>query len=114
MVPHPTTLSRRQLLLGVGGLTASTGIAGAVTGLTRPTLLPDALTDVWIERYPTPPEVTSHWCPTVTGTHAEWAVEYLAETVREAKRLDAYLYALTGRAKLKEYPVLYRIVTDPQ
>lgn len=89
MVPDLASLGRRKLLLGLGGLTLSTGTVGAGVGLTRPTLLPDAVTDEWIERYPTPPEVTDHWRPTVTEAHATWAVDSLAETATEAERLDA-------------------------
>jgi hypothetical protein len=83
MVPGPLSISRRQFL---GGLTAAT-IGGTVAvGATAPSALPDVLTDEATKHYPTPPEVTSHWRPTVTEAHAREAVTLLEETVSEGRR----------------------------
>lgn len=84
MVPDPPSISRRQFL---GGLTAAT-IGGTVAvGATAPTALPDVLTDESTKHYPTPPEVTTHWRPTVTEAHAREAVTLLEETVSDGRRL---------------------------
>ena len=86
MVPEPS-LGRRRLLAGVAGL-AGLGTAGTVAvGATEPTALPDVLTDEATKHYPTPPEVTELWRPTVTEAHARGAVDLLAETVEAAEPL---------------------------
>lgn len=83
MVPDPS-LSRRRLL---GGLAGVAGGATLAVGATKPTALPDVLTDWATEVYPTPPEVRELWRPTVTEAHAREAVTLLDETVAEGKRL---------------------------
>src|SRR6056297_202812 len=83
MVPD-SSLSRRRLL---GGLAGAAGATTLAVGATTPTALPDVLTDWATEVYPTPPEVTELWRPTVTEAHAREAVTLLDETVAEGKRL---------------------------
>ncbi|SDR42550.1 hypothetical protein [Natronobacterium texcoconense] len=84
MVPDPSSISRRQLLGGLaGGATLGSG-ALVATGVTRPTALPNVLTDWATNYYPTPPAPSSLWQPTVTEAHAREAVELLAETEDEA------------------------------
>ncbi len=83
MVPD-LSLTRRRLLGGLAGAAGGTTLA---VGATTPTALPDVLTDWATEVYPTPPEVRELWQPTVTEAHAREAVELLAETVSEGKRL---------------------------
>jgi len=83
MVPDAPSLTRRRLL---GSLAGVTGAGTVAVGATEPTLLPDVLTDEATKHYPTPPEVDSHWRPTVTEAHAREAVELLADTVAEGRR----------------------------
>lgn len=84
MVPDLHSLSRRQFL---GGL-ATAAVGGTVAvGATTPTALPDVLTDEATKHYPTPPEITAHWRPTVTEEHAREAVTLLGETVAEGRKL---------------------------
>ncbi|WP_256300700.1 hypothetical protein [Haloarchaeobius salinus] len=87
MVPDLPSPDRRQFLGGLAGLGAiGTGLTVAV-GASEPTALPDPLTDAATRHYPTPPEVTAHWRPTVTEDHASFAVELLARTVERAAPL---------------------------
>jgi hypothetical protein len=86
-LPSPS-LTRRRLVAAAGGLLA-TGTVGV--GATAPTALPDPLADEAVNHYPTPPEVTAHWRPTVTEAHASEVVETLAETVERAEGLWADL-----------------------
>ncbi|MHC3380430.1 hypothetical protein [Haloarcula sp. H-GB5] len=89
MVPAPPTLSRRRLLGGLGSLCAAAGTVAV--GLTKPAALPDVLTDEATKHYPTPPEVSAHWQPTVTESHAQEAIDLLAETTEEAEQLWSQL-----------------------
>lgn len=84
MVPDLPSPTRRQFL---GSLTAACVGSTAVLGATTPTALPDVVTDWATRAYPTPPEVTALWRPTVTEAHAREAVTLLADTVAEAERL---------------------------
>ncbi|MFC4358681.1 hypothetical protein ACFO0N_12090 [Halobium salinum] len=79
-------ISRRRLLGGVAtaGLVAGGTLA---VGAESPTTLPDLLTDTATKLYPTPPEITALWRPTVTEGHAREAVDLLADTVSEGERL---------------------------
>ncbi|MFC4408350.1 hypothetical protein [Haloarchaeobius iranensis] len=92
MVPDLPSLSRRRLLGSVAGLATLGAGTTAAVGVTEPTALPDRLTDAATRHYPTPPEVTAHWRPTVTEDHAGFAVELLARTVEQSEprweRLD--------------------------
>lgn len=84
MVPDTPSLTRRRVVGGLAGLVAG----GTVTvGATAPTVLPDALTDAATRYYPTPPELSQFWRPTVTESHAEQAVSLLADVVARGKRL---------------------------
>ncbi|EMA29693.1 hypothetical protein [Haloarcula japonica] len=89
MVPAPPALSRRRLLGGLGSLCAAAGTVAV--GLTKPAVLPDVLTDEATKHYPTPPEVSAHWQPTVTESHAQAVIDLLAETVEEGKQLWSQL-----------------------
>ncbi|MFB6171634.1 MAG: hypothetical protein ABEJ23_03815 [Haloarculaceae archaeon] len=84
MVPDRSSLSRRRLLGGLAGLAAGGTVA---VGATAPTLLPDVVTDQATNVYPTPPEMTELWRPTVTESHAREAVGLLARTVSDGERL---------------------------
>ncbi|MFB6109148.1 MAG: hypothetical protein ABEJ82_09990 [Haloplanus sp.] len=83
MVPDSPSLTRRRLLGAVGAVGGGTLAVGA----TAPTALPDWVTDRATQVYPTPPEIQSHWRPTVTEGHAREAVESLATVVSEGRRL---------------------------
>jgi hypothetical protein len=80
-LPDPSELRRRQVLAGLGGLGALATGGSVVVGATKPTALPDVVTDEATKHYPTPPEVSSIWEPTVTEDHARTVVEKLASTV---------------------------------
>ncbi|SFR58765.1 transcriptional initiation protein Tat [Halogeometricum limi] len=82
MVPQPS-LTRRTLLGGVG---AALGASLVGTGLFAPTWLPDAVTDELLRYYPEPAD-NYLWRPPVSESHADAAVERLAETVEAANRL---------------------------
>lgn len=88
MVPDLLSSTRRQLLAGVAGATV-VGTAGV--GATRPTALPDLLTDAATRHYPDPPGTRDLWRPTVTETHAREAVGFLADTVEAGERLREQL-----------------------
>lgn len=85
MVPDPSSLSRRQVLAGLAGGTGILGGATVVVGATRPTALPNGLTDWATNYYPTPPAASALWRPTVTEAHAREAVTLLAETDHAAR-----------------------------
>lgn len=82
--PSLPALSRRRVLAGVGGAVGLGALASIAVGATAPTALPDALTDEATKHYPTPPEVTEHWRPTVTEAHARSVVETFATTHERA------------------------------
>ena len=86
MVPDDTSISRRRLLGGLAGLAGLSGGATVIVGATEPTALPDPVTDWATKAYPTPPEVTELWRPTVTEDHARWAVSLLETVATEADR----------------------------
>ncbi|WP_440991686.1 hypothetical protein [Haloarchaeobius baliensis] len=87
MVPDLPSLTRRRLIGGLAGLgMLGTGVTVGL-GMRDPTALPDQVTDYASRQYPTPPEVTSHWRPTVTEEHAAFAVDLLTETTSRAESL---------------------------
>ncbi|MFD1647556.1 hypothetical protein [Haloarchaeobius litoreus] len=87
MVPDIPSLTRRRLLGGVAGIGALGTSVTVGLGMTEPTALPDSVTDLASRHYPTPPEATTHWRPTVTEEHAAFAVDRLAETTDRAESL---------------------------
>ncbi|WP_323173960.1 hypothetical protein [Natrialba sp. PRR66] len=91
MVPDISSLSRRQLLVGLAGSAELGGLVVGATGATLPTALPDRVTDWATTVYPTPPPADSLWQPTVTEAHARSAVTLLAETEDESRNRWAEL-----------------------
>ncbi|ELY95846.1 hypothetical protein [Natrialba taiwanensis] len=85
MVPNISSLSRRQLLVGLAGSAELGVLVVGATGATLPTALPDRITDWATTTYPTPPPASSLWQPTVTEAHARTAVALLAETEDESR-----------------------------
>jgi hypothetical protein len=73
--PSLPELSRRRVLAGIGGVVGLGTLGSIAVGATAPTALPDVMTDEATKHYPTPPEVTAHWRPTVTEAHARDVVE---------------------------------------
>ena len=82
--PSLSELSRRRVLAGIGGTVGLGALGSIAVGATAPTALPDVLTDEASKHYPTPPEVTEHWRPTVTEAHARSVVETFATTHERA------------------------------
>ncbi|WP_227131162.1 hypothetical protein [Halorubellus salinus] len=99
-------LSRRRVLAGVGGVVALGTLGSIAVGATAPTALPDVLTDEATKHYPTPPEVTEHWRPTVTEAHARNVVETLATTHERADerwtRIDEDRFGSGGSGWLED------------
>lgn len=87
MVPDVPSPTRRRLLGGLAGIVALGSGVTVGLGATEPTALPDPVTDFASRHYPTPPEVTTHWRPTVTAEHAAFAVDLLARTTERAEEL---------------------------
>lgn len=93
MVPASSSpsLSRRRLLGAVAGGTALVGGGTLVAGATNPTALPNVVADWATNYYPTPPERSALWRPTVTEDHARDAVALLDDTDDEANTLRSKL-----------------------
>jgi hypothetical protein len=67
----------------VAGVAAGGTVAA---GATTPTVLPDVLTDLATNLYPTPPDPRTLWRPTVTEAHASEAVTRLEQTVSDGQQ----------------------------
>ncbi|ELZ03712.1 hypothetical protein [Natrialba aegyptia] len=85
IAPDISSLSRRQLLVGLAGSAELVVLVVSATAATLPTALPDRVTDWATTTYPTPPPASSLWQPTVTEAHARTAVTLLAETGDESR-----------------------------
>ncbi|MFC6953295.1 hypothetical protein [Halorubellus litoreus] len=99
-------LSRRRVLVGVGGAVGLGTLGSIAVGATAPTALPDVLTDEATKHYPTPPEVTDHWRPTVTEAHARDVVETFETTHERADerwaRIDEDRFGSGGSGWLED------------